>query len=159
MVIDITLDELEKGMKQILLYKKEFVEKANFFLQYLCKTGVDIARVKVMKYKAVDTLQLATGLDFRVLVSGKEAIIVTNCGYAAYVEFGTGIMGEISSHPIPGVWRYDIKHHGDNGWVYYDERKKTFKWTQGMMAKPFFYETANVLGQRTRQLAREVFRT
>lgn len=159
MVIELTLSNLDEGLKRILYYKNQFINRANLFLQMLCNTGVQIARVKVIEYDAVDTLQLATNIDYRVVVTGKEAVIITTTGYAAFVEFGTGLNGEQHPHPNQGTWKYDMNHHGEDGWVYYDERHDKFVWTKGRESRPFFYETAQELGSRTRQLAREVFKT
>lgn len=38
---------------------------------------------------------------------------------ATYAEFGTGMMGEGTPHPLGNLgWQYDVNAHGDRGWRY-----------------------------------------
>jgi hypothetical protein len=75
-------------------------------------------------------------------VSDDELIVSADAGFAAYVEFGTGIVGAGSPHPEAsekGV-KYDRNKHGEKGWVYFKNDK--FRRTRGQTSKPFMYETA-----------------
>ena len=94
-----------------------------------------------------------------------------SCGYAVYVEFGTGIKGEGSPHPDTAIlgWKYDINQHGELGWWYptdnadpnpYKYTAKngtTYAWTRGMPSRPFMYETAQMLRASVVPVARSVF--
>lgn len=75
-------------------------------------------------------------------VSDNKLIVSADAGFAAYVEFGTGIVGAGSPHPEAsekGV-KYDRNKHGERGWVYFKNDK--FRRTRGQTSKPFMYETA-----------------
>lgn len=77
-------------------------------------------------------------------------------GYAVYLEFGTGIVGQGSSHTQHGEfgWVYDSKGHGHSGWWYPSspndpnptaymniETGEWWAWTKGQKSKPFMYKT------------------
>lgn len=60
----------------------------------------------------------------------------TNADYAAYVEFGTGPVGEASPKVLPPgaspAYRKD-------GWTYKDVKTGEFRHTKGQPAQPFLY--------------------
>ena len=60
------------------------------------------------------------------------AMVFTDLEYAAYVHWGTGIHGE---SPEGG--------HRQTPWVYYDEKRKIFVFTQGMMPNPYLLDAFN----------------
>lgn len=70
------------------------------------------------------------------------------CGYAVYVEFGTGVVGKDKQHPDLSIvgWHYDVNGHGELGWFYPGKDGK-FHWTKGMPSRPFMYNTALQLRQ------------
>ena len=82
-----------------------------------------------------------------------NARVKADAGFAAYVEYGTGIVGRGSPHPEAaerGVV-YDRNNHGNKGWRYF--KKGKFRFTRGQTSKPFMYETA----QQIPKLAGRVF--
>lgn len=76
-------------------------------------------------------------------------------GYAMFVEFGTGVVGEDNPHPNPSMsnWIYDINEHGESGWWYQSRENdpnptkyitksgQWLAWTKGMPSRPFMYLT------------------
>lgn len=94
-----------------------------------------------------------------IIYDGAVFSVYTNCPYAAYVEFGTGVIGENSPHPDTSIagWKYDINDHGEAGWIYFKDGKR--HWTNGMPARPFMFETAQYLSDMSviNHIAREVF--
>lgn len=76
--------------------------------------------------------------------------------YAVYVEYGTGIVGEMSPHPHP--WEYDINGHGEEGWVFKSDDGNWYR-TKGQMSHPFMYNTwlwasrsaVNIINKNIRQ--------
>lgn len=86
-----------------------------------------------------------------------ERTISADGGYAAFIEYGTGVRGKNSPHPAPpSDWIYDTNEHGEKGWWYptdkqppdgqpkrYDELTgQWYAWTKGMGSRPFMYNTA-----------------
>ena len=84
-------------------------------------------------------------------------MVITDCPWAFYVEFGTGIVGANSPHPDTSIanWKYDINQHGDMGWYYFKDGD--WHWTKGMPSRPFMYQTSMDLRARIESVAREVF--
>lgn len=101
--------------------------------------GLDVASIKI-------TQKLESLLDKYDVPALKKDILIEDFGTgfsisvvgdgAIFVEYGTGIVGKNSPHPVP--WEYDINEHGDKGWVYQDE--DGWHWTKGMASKPYFWE-------------------
>jgi phage gpG-like protein len=156
--ITFTLDEksINAAIKQLSLYKKELSRKANLLVQRLVAEGVEIAKQEVKVLGAFDSGELHDSLDGLMYTDGTRGIIFTNCGHAAFVEFGTGVVGAGSPHPTM-PWQYDVNAHGEAGWVYYDEKQGRFRWTKGMPSRPYMYLTARQLEERAMAIAREVF--
>lgn len=71
--------------------------------------------------------------------------LYTDTPWAVYVEYGTGIVGKASPHPVPETagWVYDINDHGVDGW-WYKIGKGVF-WTQGQIGSAFLYTTGQWL--------------
>lgn len=84
----------------------------------------------------VDTGQLRNSIESEVEVKGNKitGVVSTNCEYAPYVEFGTGIVGE-ATRP-QGARRITYR---PDGWWYYDEETKQFIYTIGQPAQPYLY--------------------
>jgi len=95
--------------------------------------------------------------DVSVLQVGETSLeIVINSEHAMFVEYGTGIIGAGTPHPMPieEGWEYDTNEHGFAGWWYPttqedpNPHKWTSKkdgvlraWTQGIPSRPFVYDT------------------
>lgn len=90
--------------------------------------------------------------------------IYTNCFYAQYVEYGTGLKGAGSPHPRgDGLYAQDPGHYvqkyGQIGWIYKGKDGKR-KFTAGMPSRPFMWDTRELLRKKEtiQRIAREVFR-
>ena len=117
-------------------------------------------KIKISEYPAVDTGELLNSMKAEagdVIQAGSKWIVFTDCPHAAYVEFGTGIVGERDPHPDTSLvgWRYDINEHGEAGWHYY--KNGEWHWTKGMQSRPFMYETGRDLRMKVSKIAKEVF--
>jgi len=151
-------DSIGKAIKELQKYKVELSVKANKLVQKLIDVGVEFARQEVISLGAFDSGELAGSIDGLMYTDGTHGIIFTDCGHAAFVEFGTGITGAESPHPsMP--WQYDINNHGEAGWVYYNEKTGKFGWTKGMPSRPFMYNTAKHLQDELEQIAKEVWKS
>jgi len=150
--------DIDRAIREVREFKRELTGKLRLFMQRLTEDGTAIAKYQVISLGAYDTGDLAESLEGEVMYTdgGNKGIIFTSSPYAAFVEFGTGVMGQGSPHPEK-PWAYDVNEHGEAGWVYYDEREERFRWTKGMPSRPFMYNTAIELESRARQIAKEVF--
>lgn len=157
--IVITLDEksINSALQELKAYKKELSRKAALLVRRLVDEGVNIAKQEVISLGAFDSGELANSIDGLMYADGKRGIIFTNCAHAAFVEFGTGVVGAAAQHPtLP--WQYDVNNHGEAGWIYWDDVQGRLRWTKGMPSRPFMYNTAKELEQKAITIAREVWK-
>lgn len=157
---DLSVRGLKKLKTELLNYKSEFNRKVDLFAERLALEGVILAKTKIAEKDAVFTGELYDSMNLRkgdAIYNGSQWIIYTDCPWALYVEFGTGIVGSQNPHPLPGVanWKYDINEHGESGWFYF--RDGEWHWTKGMPSRPFMYETTLELPEKVNRIAREVF--
>ena len=158
-VIRFSLDEKDIGraIKELKQFKTEFLEKCNRLIEALTDRGVEVAKLEVQQLDAVYTGELMNSIEGYYSPTYNVGIIKAGAYYAAYVEFGTGVVGSQSPHPNPQGWQYDVNGHGDEGWVYYDDDSGQFRWTRGFKSRPFMYNTARQLEKECKKIAEEVF--
>lgn len=160
--ISVSLSEksFRDASKEILKYKKEIIVKCQMFAERLAERGAEIAQMKIQSHNAVYTGELWASIQKTpgmVLQYGSTYIVYTDCPWAKYVEFGTGITGSHNPHQNASVsgWKYDVNEHGESGWFYY--RDGEWHWTKGMPSRPFMYETDLELILEISKIAKEVF--
>lgn len=164
--ISLSEDSINKAIKELEEYQNNLMRRIDKFTKMLAQEGVRIAELQVVSFPAFDTGELYDSIKWEkgdVLTDGVEYYVYTDCEYAPFVEFGTGIVGKESPHPKPQSISYkgktydayDSQGHGNNGWHYYKNEK--WHWTMGSEAKPFMYNTANLLALRVSEIAKECF--
>ena len=154
---ELTEAGIDRAIRHVKVFKYIFLRKCDKLLEVLTDTGVEIAKLQVRQLDAVYTGDLMNSIEGFYSPNSQVAIIKAGAYYAVYVEFGTGVVGSQSPHPIPNGWQYDKNNHGDKGWVYYDEKQDKFKWTKGFKSRPFMYNTARQLEKECARIAKEVF--
>lgn len=157
---NLSVSGIKALQQQLKDYQKDLTKKCEEFVRKLAEKGVEIAKMKVTDYDAIYTGELLASINSEqgaVIQHGAKWIIYTNCPWAKFVEFGTGIVGEHSPHPNTSIvgWKYDVNEHGEKGWFYF--RDGEWHWTKGMPSRPFMYETAMELRQEIVKVAKEVF--
>lgn len=159
-VIKFSLDtkDIDRAIKEVQQFKKEFIEKCNRLIEALTDYGVEVAKVQVAQLDAWYTGELMESIEGYYSPTYGVGIIKAGAYYSAYVEFGTGVVGSQSPHPNPQGWQYDVNAHGDEGWIYYDDDSGNFRWTKGFKSRPFMYNTARELEKECKRIATEVFR-
>ena len=121
--------EIEKAKQQLIEYQDDLNEKIDLFVKKLCEKGVEIAKEKVSVHDAIDTGELLNSIDLRegdIIKNGSQWFIYTDCDYAKFIEFGTGVVGENSPYPTstPIEWNYASGKtifttiDGKTGWYY-----------------------------------------
>lgn len=160
--------ELDKAIESLKDYKKELNEKIDLFVKKLAEKGVEIAKDNVSEHQAIDTGKLLDSITLKagdVVKNGSCYYIYTDCEYASFVEFGTGVIGKDSNYPYEmpqGVdWNYASGPHifttkdGRTGWYFPTE--DGYRFTEGMESRPFMTETAIMLSMQVLEVAKEVF--
>ena len=158
-IISCTLDtkDIQRAVNELKAYKKQFLERCNQLVETLTDYGVEVAKVQVAQLDAYYTGELMNSIEGYFSPTTQVGIIKAGAYYAAYVEFGTGVVGSRSPHPDPQDWQYDVNAHGDEGWVYYDDDSGKFRWTKGFKSRPFMYNTAREIEKNCAKIAKEVF--
>lgn len=158
-VISCTLDtkDIQRAIKELKAYKKQFLDRCNQLVEALTDYGVEVAKVQISELDAYYTGELMNSIEGYFSPTTQVGIIKAGAYYAAYVEFGTGVVGSRSPHPDPQGWQYDVNAHGDEGWVYYDDDSGNFRWTKGFKSRPFMYNTAREIEKNCAKIAKEVF--
>ena len=85
--------------------------------------------------------------------------VIADAAHAAFVCFGTGIVGKNNQHPNIAIagWKYDVNDHGELGW-WYIGRDGRAHWTKGMPSRPYMYNTAQQLRQIVIPAAKEALK-
>lgn len=160
--MSLSTESINKAIKEIQAYQKEIERKTKIFAKRLAQEGVQVAKMQIMSFPAVDTGELLNSINFKPGdVFGNNAssfYVYSDCEYAIFCELGTGLTGEENPHEKADDigWEYDSHNHGEQGWFYYKDGK--LHWTKGMPARPFMYNTVQTLVKQCADIAREVFR-
>ena len=167
---DLSVKGLENLKKQLLDYKNNTLQqKLNILAKTLSEKGVVIAQANIAGLDAIFTGELISSIHTRKGSGSKGAAIfyiVADSKHAAFVEFGTGQLGQEGGYPYPfpeGIaWEYNTGktileiEPGQYGWFYPGDDGKLY-FTQGMPSRPFMYETSLELMQIIKETALEVF--
>lgn len=158
--VELSQESIAQAINEIQRYKIDVMNKSKLLAKRLAEIGVGIAQMYISDYDAIDTGELQSSITLKsgmVFQDGAQFYIYTDCPYAPFVEFGTGIVGMKLSHPQANDygWKYDSHNHGNHGWFYY--KNGSFHWSNGYESRPFMLETYWELGKRVSEIAREVF--
>jgi len=160
--ITVGLGNLGKAIRELEAFKNEVITKTKELVVVLCQNGVQIASDKIVSYGAIDTGDLDSSIYYAVSEDGTKGVIRTDSDHAIYVEFGTGTCSDrkgTAVHPLAQKlgYQYDVNHHGEKGWYYFDQNRNRVRWTKGMRSRPFFFETSVEMIDRLEDTAKEVF--
>ena len=149
--------DINRAIREIDKYRKELIRKCNELIQQLTDYGTEFAKFEILRLGAFDTGELADSIHGFFDPESRVGFVRADCWYAIYVEYGTGVVGADNPHPEPTGWYYDVHHHGNNGWVYFNEREGKAMRTKGQPSSPFMYNTFRELQQKARDMASTVF--
>ena len=159
---NLSVKSFRKLAKDIREYRHSLQDKCEEFAYRMAEEGVAIAQLKILSFDAVMTGELLNSMNLEpgdIVSNGASYYIYTDCDWAAFVEFGTGVAGKSNPHPDTGLahWKYDTNNHGEAGWWYFNDGE--WHWTKGMPSRPFMYETGQELRDMSviMNIAREVF--
>ena len=166
---DLSVKGISGLIKELEGYKVNFLhEKLQELTREIAERGVEIAKANITTLDAIFTGELLGSIHAKEESAGAgKAVffIVTDSEHAAFVEFGTGQLGQEGPYPYPlpdGVeWNYNTGRTifeispGEYGWFYYRDGQWYF--TQGMPSRPFMYETSLELIQEIPKIAKTVF--
>lgn len=148
---------LNKALKQLDRYQQKVDSAPGKIVHKLTEEGVSMAQQNAIAMDAIDTGDMIDRIDSEY--RGDAGYVVSSSDHAAFVEFGTGVVGSSSPHPLaaPNGWQYDVNEHGEAGWWYYD-RYGNSRWTAGMASRPYMQDTGSMLKNRVVDVAKQVMR-
>ena len=170
--IKINLNEkgsLGKGLRKLRAYRRRVENNTRLLVQKLTDYGAEIARIKIVSMGAYYSGELLSGVDGYYSPSLNAGFVKVASDHVAFVEFGTGVKGQNSSHKngeylSKAAWSYAsgskifTTQDGRLGWIYPTD-DGGFRFTSGDVSRPFMYETALELQRDFSRLAKEVFST
>lgn len=155
------------AIRRLEEYKKEAETKTIALAQRLTDLGVEIVRMKIVELGAVDKGDLLSSVGGYFSPLLNAGFVMVTSDHAAFVEFGTGIVGNATPHSnaeylAKASWKYMVGEKifttkdGKVGWVYPTD-DGGYRFTEGMPSRPFMYETALELERQFVQIAKGVF--
>ena len=98
--------------------------------------------------------------------SGNEAYVYLTGEQAAFLEFGTGVVGQNSPHTMAGQvgWNYNVGSHirvfknGRVGWVYFDRSRRHYRVTSGIEPQNIVLGAASTTKSMIARRVREALR-
>lgn len=157
----LSVKSIGNAIKELEQYKIKVTYYTQLLAERLAQEGVYIGRVKVAENNAIYTGELVASIKNEYggsVPNGALYYVYTDCEWAAFVEFGVGMIGANNPHPDTKLtnWKYDVNGHGADGWYY--QKDGEWYWTKGFESSPFMYETGIELEQKIVKIAREVFK-
>ena len=164
----LSVSSIRQLQKDLEKYHDSLEYKAALLAEKLAERGVEIARVQLSSLDAVFTGELLSSIHSEYKGSQKGGAIfavAADSSHAAFVEFGTGIIGQESPYPyeLPeGVsWQYasgkTIRQLADGRYGWFYPKGGQWYFTEGMPSRPFMYQTSMELMQEVVEVAKEVF--
>lgn len=147
----LTPESIDKAIQELYEFQNDLQLMCEELARKLVSDGVEIARMKIVAMDAVFTGDLWRSIQGVYFEEEHCGVIFTDAPHALFVEFGTGIVGENGPHhPWQEAygWRHDVHNHEESGWWYkapwgwyISEDGQPLAWTNGMISRPFMYET------------------
>ena len=157
--VDLSTKSIGDAIKQLRQYEKTLDDKVDELCRRLAEEGVYAAKSNV----PTDTGWLQSGISVEK-IGDKHYLVVSSGKYAAFVEFGTGVVGQGSyAGELPNGYSYNegatpSAHDpmDPDAWFYYD-RYGVRRRTKGHVAQPYMLDTAEYVRASVMEIAKEVF--
>lgn len=161
---ELSISSIDRAIRELDAYQKK--------VEYVEDNIVDIVTEKAHKLIS-DNLNRVINADGNVLaysgkyVFGKTGFAFLQGEQASFLEFGTGVVGQNSSHVMAEEvgWKYAsgskiFRRKSDNalGWIYQDKTTGKFKWTEGIPAQNIVYNAAQKIKGEILETAKEMMK-
>lgn len=160
MIVTLSSPSIQKAAKQLRDYAKALPAKMDAACRQLAEIGANAA------IGTLSTSEMDTAAAIRVEKGGEVGYLVVSDGEeAAFVEFGTGVMGE-GTYPgdLPPEWGYDLRWTPEahdpkqpERWFYYDEENRR-RWTWGRTARGYMFVGSEIMRDMVMPIFEDVFR-
>jgi hypothetical protein len=149
---------IEKARQQLIQYRDNVNKKVELLVKSLVDRGVKVTQTSISTMGAVYTGELLGSIQGAFNPSTGVGMIYTDCQWAKFVLFGTGIKAKNSPSKYANIvgWKYDVNNHGENGWWYFKDGE--WHWSNGFPSRDFFDGTIKMLHSELGAEARKVFK-
>lgn len=153
----LSVSELDRAIKEVKEYQRELNRKVDLLVQTLVARGVEVSKEFIQNMDAIYTGELLSSISGIYDATNHVGAIYTDCEWAKFVIFGTGVRGAEAPSPYAAQvgWKYDYGNHGEAGWYYF--RDGEWHWTNGFPSRDFLWDTMMVLKQELNATAKQVF--
>ena len=155
----LSVSEIRSARERLERYAQGLQAKADEFCRQLAEIGLE-ASVAAIAHDESGELRGSMRWEQR---GERVYFVVADCGYAVYVEFGTGVVGGRSAYPgekpdwVDAPGSRSTKVNPDGSWVYYDEKQNRWRITSGQVPQGFMAQGAVTVRQAVAGIAKEVF--
>lgn len=155
----LSVSEIRSARERLGRYAQGLQAKADELCRRLAEIGLE-ASVAAIAHDESGELRGSMRWEQR---GERECFVVADCGYAVYVEFGTGVVGGRGTYPgekpdwVDAPGSRSTKVNLDGSWVYYDEKQKRWRITSGQVPQGFMAQGAVTVRQAVTGIAKEVF--
>lgn len=162
MKLSISLDptSISQAISQLQEYQRSFESKLDELCRRLAEIGLETAVAAV----PVDTGDLKSSI-FMERRGNAEYVVVADNDHAAFVEFGTGVVGQGTyDGELPSSWGYDQRRTptahdplDPTAWYYRNPNTGIVHKTRGHAAQPYMLPASEAMRQSVMAIAKEVF--
>ena len=155
--LSLSASSIDAAIAKVKSYSSSLQPRCREACEELCASGEQHAKDAISGYDMpFATGELLSSVRHSSDTFGGE--VYTECGHAAFVEFGTGAAGAGRPYrgPLPG-WSYDVNGHGEAGWVYTGDDGE-LHWTRGMPSRPFMLTAAEAMREEAADKFRSAFK-
>lgn len=158
---------VNKAILKLQEYADSLPKRTTDLVKRLTEFGYNACIRNVLSLDIYDSGELINSIRTEIKNNGFTGMIVVDCDYAIFVEFGTGIVGKNNAYigkamaelgySYGGGSAYVVTADGRIGW-YYPTDDGDYRFTEGMPSRPFMYRTGIEISNMILSLAKGAFK-
>ena len=167
--MDLSTASIRNAIREVRQFRRDLTRMCEELARHLVKEGVEIAKMQVVSMDAMFTGYLEQSIQGVYFAEEHCGYVYTDIYYALFVEYGSGYQGTTESYPgtYPPGYKPDETGHGPAGWWYpapwgwYIPKNgdAPLAWTNGMVPRPFMYNTMRWLEEAAEREGIKMFRS
>lgn len=158
--VNLSVKEIEGLIKEIKKYREKVSKSAPNIVNKLTKEAEKKIETNLLSVTNPDGNTDASVGNYQF---GNTGFAYLSGSQSAYIEFGTGVTGNNSPHPLAteNGWNYAsgekifTTKNGKTGWIYKDSLSGKWMFTEGIAAQKPVYNAAQELRNEILNVARE----
>ncbi len=165
--IKLSVNSIEKAIKELKLYKEQIRFKTSLFVQKLTDLGIRVIDAHKYSHGDSDFNDLHTYVWLDESDSKVKATLILSGKDVAFIEFGAGVNynGSGGSSPNPYgqplgmiIGSYGKGHGLEDYWFYFDDETSEWVMSRGTEAAMPMYHADTEIHKQFIEIAKEVFK-